>query len=217
MQKEFLGPRNEVLLEGKTDAERVLVFLPGISGLAHSARFAGLVGVAEAAGMACARIALWEGHADGLKMTYDDILERLRRIFMLLADRGVTDVVFVGKSFGGGVALAFQHELISQKILWAPAIDAAEEGNFEIARSTPVGEFEMPFDIILGKDFLSTDETQIDIIHGSADTFCPVENSEHIADRVPNGSLYVFKGADHSFTKPEHAKKLLEMTVNLLQ
>ena len=130
--KQFYGPKNELMLQTSFDMDRCIIFLPGISGGAHGARFLPVDKLAEEDGYACARIALWEGEEDVKEMSYEDIFLKLDELLAELTKLDFLDFMLVGKSFGGGVALAYEHELISRKVLWAPAIGVGEgAGNWE--------------------------------------------------------------------------------------
>lgn len=217
MQKQFFGAKQEILLEANFDIDKVVVFLPGISGKAHSERFAGLAKVAEDAGYACARLKIWDDEAQVQAMTYNEIFAKLDELLGNLKQLGFIEAALVGKSFGGGVALMYEHEMVTQKILWSPAIGVSEdEGNVLQFMNTKLGEIANLLDVIVGETQLSAANTPTSIIHGTGDALIPYRNSEIMA-QLSGASLTLVEGADHSFKDPFHEGKLLELTGNLLQ
>lgn len=213
----FYGPKQEILLLTSFDMDRAIIFLPGISGGAHSARFLPIDKLAEEDGYACARIALWEGEEDVKIMSYDNIFTRLDELFLELEKLDFLDFMLIGKSFGGGVALAYEHPKISSKVLWAPAIGIGEgEGNWAEVKTQSLGEFNNLLDIKLGTNQIKAQNIPIGIVHGTADEAFPVSNSEAIIAACSNGTLKTITGAGHSFKDHEHEVELMALTHQLL-
>lgn len=216
--KQFYGPKNELMLHTSFDMDRAIIFLPGMSGGAHGSRFLPIDKLAEEDGYAAARIALWEGEDDVKEMSYENIFLKLDELIAELTKLDFLDYMLVGKSFGGGVALAYEHELISSKVLWAPAIGVGEgEGNWKDAISTPFSEFDNLLEIEYGADNIAKQNIPIGIIHGTADEVFPVQNSRLIIEAAQNGTLKTIEGAGHSFKDHEHEVELMALTHELLQ
>lgn len=216
--RQFHGPNNELMLLTSFDMDRAIIFLPGMSGAAHSGRYLPVDKLAEEDGYACARIALWEGKEDVTKLSYSKIFSMLDTLLEELEKLDFLDFMLVGKSFGGGVALVYEHELISSKVLWAPAIGVTEgEGNFDANKERLLSEFNNFLDIQVGADWLGKQENPVGIIHGTADEVIPLSNSEALVAGLPNGTLKTIEGANHSFRDHEHEVELLELTHKLLQ
>lgn len=57
-------------------------------------------------------------------------------------------------------------------------------------------------------------ELKILTIHGKEDETIPVADAQSFADRLPGGHICVIDGADHNYSKPEHAEKLIELLVD---
>lgn len=216
--KQFHGTNKEVLLNTSFDMDRLVVFLPGISGGAHSARFIGVEKLADEDGYACARIDLWEGEESLSDKSYEDIFLKLDEFFAEFTKMDFIDVLLVGKSFGGGVALAYEHELISRKVLWAPAIGVGEgEGNWGELKGKKFGEIVDLLDVKLGTEQIAKQSAPIGIIHGTADNVIPLSNSEKIIAAAQNGTLKTIEGAGHSFKEHEEEVELMSLTKSLLQ
>lgn len=216
MEKRFLGPNNEILLEANFDIDRVVIFLPGVSGQAHSRRFAPLAKISEETGYACARLKIWDDSEELENFSFKDIFSKLDELIEILKKQGFVDVVLVGKSFGGGVALLYNNDLITQKILWAPAIGVTVgEGNFVDYIDTKLIEIDNPLDITVDKEQLKGLNIPINIIHGDVDNIIPLHNSEQIV-ALCGGTLEVISEAGHSFKEPAHEKALYEATKKFL-
>jgi hypothetical protein len=54
------------------------------------------------------------------------------------------------------------------------------------------------------------------ILHGTGDRTIPFKESELCASLVKNCELCLIKGADHNFTKPEHAEQLARKVVEFV-
>ena len=216
--KQYYGTNKEVLLDTSFDMDRLVVFLPGISGGAHGARFLGVDKLADEDGYACARIALWEGEESLADKCYEDIFAKLDEFFDEFKQLGFIDVLMIGKSFGGGVVLAYEHEMISRKVLWAPAIGVGEgEGNWDEMKGKKFGEIKDLLDIEVGAARIAAQSAPIGIIHGTADEAFPVSNSEKIIAAAQHGTLKTVEGAGHSFKDHEHETALMALTHELLQ
>lgn len=55
-------------------------------------------------------------------------------------------------------------------------------------------------------------QTPCAIIHGTADTICPVDAAHYLAENLPNAGLYLFPGAGHIpfYTQPDTFTTLLK-------
>lgn len=50
-------------------------------------------------------------------------------------------------------------------------------------------------------------------IHGGLDETIPVEDAHNFAARIPGKRIHVIEGADHNYSKPEHAQELISKLV----
>lgn len=198
--------------------DRVVVFVPGMSGKAHSGRFAWLDQVADDAGYASARVNVWADADELQTLTWQVVQERLVAVLSLLERQGFMDVVLVGKSFGGAVSLLCEHSLISKKILWSPAITCIEQaGNLTDLQTQPLGALEKTTDLSIDTVLASKITVPVKIIHGDADEVIAVENSNRLAAALADGEVNVIAGADHSFKAAAAAAELERLTADYLR
>ncbi len=54
------------------------------------------------------------------------------------------------------------------------------------------------------------------IVHGAEDKTVPLEQSKKAASLIPQCRLEIIKGADHSYSKPEHFQKMLELAADFI-
>lgn len=208
----------EILLEGETVQNgRIVLFLPGISGKVFSERFQPLVDAVCDAGLPIARCEMWQGESDVMANTFAYYHTVLREVVDALVAEGYSAVIAVGKSFGGGLLLSYHDARIEKKILWAPAIGITEVGgNFQDVQTRTLGEAGQLTDITLDAAYVAMDPAAIHIIHGTADTVIPFENSEAVVRAAQHGTLDAIEGADHSYKDPAHEAELLRLTKNYL-
>jgi pimeloyl-ACP methyl ester carboxylesterase len=211
-REEIILSRARLLLEcPESNTSRFVLFLPGISGKAFSSRFDPLAHVVVEQGFKIARLSAWEDESEVHTMSLADLHVILTEALAVLTERGATEVIGIGKSFGGGVLLSFEDSLLARKILWAPAIGISESGNLEQVLSQELGSISQLLDIKLSAERLAHTDTHIAIIHGDADTVMPLLNSEEIV-AAAHGRLTIIPGADHSFKSPEAEAGLLQAT-----
>lgn len=211
--------RSEVLLTKieSSSNEVVVVFLPGISGKAFSERFQPLVNVSLEAGYPIARVSAWESEVDVQAQTYSYFQDAVAEVVDPFLGLGYTQVIAIGKSFGGGLVLSLHHKAIVKKILWAPAIGFTDTETVTRVKDVPLSEIDSLQGIQLSPDYVVADAATINIIHGTADTTFPMETSRKIVSAVVYGSLVEIPDADHSFKTPESERSLLEATRNFLK
>lgn len=218
MQTNFEVSSAQVLIDTpKISTEKIVLFIPGVSGKARSERFLPLLQIVHEAGFAIARIDMWDSEEFLDTLTLEDINNSLNQIISILKDEGYEHAVMIGKSFGGGITLQFENDFINKKILWAPAFGYDIEGNRDTILDTPFGNIAKTSDITLGDTFLASILVPTYFIHGTEDTIIPLSNSELLEAHVPHGTLIQIENADHSFNTPESEEKLMEVTKGLLQ
>ena len=217
MKKEITISHSKILLEeGEFAGDTAVLFLPGISGGAVGERFVPLAEMICAAHLTSVRMHAWEGESDVCTKTLRELYEEIETVVAWLLHNGFEQIVMIGKSFGGGLVLAYEHPQVVQKILWAPAIGIGDEETISTQRDTPLGTITDLLDIHMSLEEVREDDAQICIIHGDMDTVIPLENSKKIIQATENGELRIVKGADHSFKRPEHEAELLQITKELL-
>lgn len=218
MQKELKFGLAEVLVDFPLEqTNTALLFIPGVSGKGRSERFSPLVAVALEKGYAIARVDMWDSPEGLSELSLADILSSLTDVVSGLSEIDLTRIILVGKSFGGGLALAFDHLSIVQKIGWAPAFGVGDSSNILEVATKKFAEFETTREIHLGRAELNACDIPIGIIHGTADESIPIENSREIIASVRKGTLIEIPNADHSFKTPESEEALMNATKGLLQ
>ncbi len=218
MQKNIKVEGAEISLDvPEVGTDTCLLFIPGASGGARTDRFAPLVTVALEKVYAIARIDVWENAEVLNTLTLNRILAVLKDTVSTLQKDGFERIILVGKSMGGGIALIFEHPAVVQKIAWAPAFASADVGNVHDILDTPYGSFERSQDIKIGKSALHAMSVPVGIVHGTADTTIPIENSRDIIAALSQGTLTEIPGADHSFKTEHEERELMEATKGLLQ
>lgn len=194
-----------------------VLFLPGISGGAFTDRFLPLVQACHVAGLAVVRVELWKDSNDASTKSFAGVHEDLLRIIEELKKADYTTFYGIGKSLGGAVMLTLLSPDINKKVLWAPAIGTTESnGTYPECAEKPFSSMMSFADATLDAQLLSTDTAPALFIHGTLDTVIPIDNSRTMASMMPNASLAVIDGADHSYRNPAHEAKVIDATVQFL-
>jgi len=196
--------------------DTVVLFLPGLSGGAFSPRFKNLVDVVLAPGFPIVRVHAWEDATNVESHAWAYYHNVLDEVISNLAERGYVKIIAVGKSFGGGLLLSYQHPSIVKKILWAPAIGIGEDATFDIKMHEKLENVDSFLDLHLNPSHVSADTSAIRIVHGTADTSVPIENSRKIVREARDGKLTEIEDADHSFKSEEEEKELMNATRKFL-
>jgi esterase/lipase len=194
-----------------------VLFVPGMSGKAHSERFEPLVEVCLSAGYPIARLEAWKDPADANTETYAYWQSVVSGAVTTLLEKEFESVIAIGKSFGGGLLLSQPLPGVTKKILWAPAIGFSKtEETLSELREQPPGGYKL-LDIKLTPTLLVQETANIAIVHGDADEVVSATNSRQIVSAVTSGAIAVVSGAGHSFNAPEHERALLEQTSRFLK
>lgn len=207
--------RAKVLLDiPETLSRKVVLFLPGISGGAHSDRFQPLVDASLRKNFAVARIALWEGENDVVKTSPKEIFNELTEVIQFLKEKGYEHFAGVGKSFGGGMMLGYINNTIETKVLWAPYITYVKEHSNLLSIS--FAELDHLSEMSVDLEHLAQFNGPTLFIHGTKDSVIPHENSEILKNASKQAVVELIDGADHSFKNPEHEKELIERTISFI-
>lgn len=212
-------PGGSLLLSSSstTSTDTIVIFVPGMSGKAHSARFQPLVECCISAGLPIARLSAWEGPDDANAKTYSHWQAVVASAVARLQKQGFASIIAVGKSFGGGLLLSQQTPAVTTKILWAPAIGFAAQETLSALRDTASSTYKL-VDLKLSPDLLAKETAHVAIIHGDADEVISVENSRQIIKAVNSGAIDIVADAGHSFNDPAHEEVLMNLTrVHLTQ
>lgn len=217
MKKEIHIGQSKVLLEqGEFADDIAVVFLPGISGGALGARFDGIAEMVCDLGHTSARVHSWDGETDVLPKTLRHFYTEIEGVVSHLIHEGFEEIMMIGKSFGGGLVLAYEHPHVTKKVMWAPAIGVAEEETISSVINTPLGEIKNLLDVCIATEEVREDDAALCIVHGTQDTVIPLSNSEKIIKASSKGVLKLVEGADHSFKDNDHEAALLLLTKNFL-
>lgn len=215
-----IGPHDtKALLDepGNGHPKAVVVFLPGISGGATTDRFKPLVDACLDAGLAIARVDLWQNASDVESKTLTEISADLTSVIDHLSRGYNSPIVLVGKSFGGAIALVNSSHKITARVLWAPAIGAVgANANIDSYRDASLGTLNRLLDITIDGSFLQKIVSPTLIIHGTNDESVPITNSEKLVAMLPQGHLVSISGADHSYREPDHEVAVIGATINFL-
>ncbi len=117
----------------------------------------------------------------------------------------------LAKSFGGRLALEHTPAAVDELVLWAPAVfleggDAVE--TVEIPDEAP-DDAELP---TIEPPVLSEHDHPVTILQGDED-FYTVGSAREIASELPDATVEVVEGGDHSFVGGDPEAETLETTV----
>ena len=213
------GSSSEFLLDTPIKpTETVAVFLPGISGGAFSDRFQPIADACLKAGFAIARIEAWKNADEVESKNLGDIYRDVGYVTTYLHHHGYTNIVGIGKSFGGAVMLLFPSVYITKMVLWAPAVGVVESGaNIGAYTTATLGTLHSLLDLHVDKQILKQKGFPVLIIHGTADENIPFSNSEKIISMLPNAKLVSIEGADHSYKNKVHEDAVIKATMDFLK
>ncbi len=212
------GSNTQYLTEVPEKAtDTAIIFLPGISGGVFTDRFLPLVQASLVAGLAIARVELWKNSDDANTKSFANVHADLLRIIEELKKAGYTTLYGIGKSLGGAIMLTLQSPDITKKVLWVPAIGApADSGTYTQLMQEPLSSLASVTDVTLDVQFLSLETTPTLFIHGTLDKVIPIDNSRTMVSMMPNASLAIIDGADHSYKNPAHEAQVIDATVQFL-
>lgn len=128
-----------------------------------------------------------------------------------LVARGYDRVGAVGKSFGGRIALRHCPDTVDELVLWAPAVflaggDAVE--TVEVPDEAP-DDADLP---AIDASSLADHDRPVTILQGDED-FYTAESARELAAELPDATVHVVEGADHSFVGGDPEAETVETTV----
>jgi pimeloyl-ACP methyl ester carboxylesterase len=197
------------LPEGEGD--HGVVLLPGANHTAFDdAVFDRLAAAAADAGIQFLRYQTWDSGEDLSAKPRDERYAEVDAALEHLDERGCSRVSLAGKSIGGAIALQHAPDRADELVLWAPALFL--EGGDVLA------ELEVPEDAepatISAADLADVD-VPVDVLQGDEDAI-PVANARELAAEIPDASVHVVEGADHSFIGGDPEDRTVETTIELL-
>lgn len=193
-----------------TNTDKVMLFVPGISGEVFTSKYDILVEKCLKKGVDIVRMQSWQDMNELEEKNIQIVSEEIDTVIQYLKDKKYSSIVGVGKSFGGAMMLIRNHPSISKLILWAPAMGVvAGRSNLEEISSTKFSEMKSLSEINLDKEFLSKIAIPVRIIHGTADQSVPIDNSKKLVEMLPHAELVEIKDMDHSYKTLEEEKRVV--------
>lgn len=193
------------------DSDHGVVLLPGANHTAFDdAVFDRLARAAADDGLLFLRYQTWaDGEALSAKPE-SELYAEVDAALEFLDERGCSRISLVGKSIGGAVALQYVPERVDEMVLWAPAL-FLEGGNVLAELDVPDGADPAT----IGASELSDVAVPVDILQGDEDNL-PVANARELAAEIPDASVHVIEGADHSFIGGDPETAAIDATLALL-
>ena len=152
------------------------------------------------------RFNAWEDQEALEDLSVTEIHERLYELIDEIGGK----VHIIWKSFWWGITLLSHHPNISKMTLLSPAIGIWDTcmDVFRWVQDFKKRVTDLDVLRILEKD-IAWITIPIHLIHGTADTTIPLQNSEDILKRLSNGEMSVIEGANHSFSDSQHEWALI--------
>lgn len=198
-------------------SDTAAVLLPGANHGPYGDVFDRLAEELAAAGVALLRFESW-GDDEALPALdgkdREHVLAEFDAAVAYLTDQGYDRVGAVAKSFGGRLALGHCPEAVEELVLWAPA--AFLEGG-EAVESVELPD-EAPDDAELptmAASSLADHDHPVTILQGDED-FYTAEGARELAAELPDATVAVLEGGDHSFVGGDPEREAVERTVECL-
>lgn len=179
----------------------------------------------------------WNGYGATPDVTLTKAYDSLDLMIRLVQEKGEENIVLLGSSFGGLLAmrgaachkdikgLVLKSAVIEPKRFWRQRIRNNERGIRSIAHWQKEGVLDFKFgvedyklDFEFWRDIYEHDtlaearniSCPTMIIHGEDDTSIPLEQSEHIS-RITNEPISIVPGADHAYSGEEQQKAMKKL------
>ena len=186
-----------------------------------------------------------ESSGNDYEMTATKEVQDLEETIKMLNNKGYTEVVVLGASFGGSIISLMNYdnfETVKGLICWYGAIDylatieeesffskdhkkiAEEKGYYEI-KSQRTGKifrlglplFEEVYSIVPYKKLIDVD-LPIIFVHGLADDMVPYELSVRVSRLCKNSKLELIENGNHTFNNDEQAlNKAIDVSINFVK
>lgn len=193
-----------------------LILIPGASGGALSSRYDPVAMRVRQRGYALLRFESWKNAGTLGRKTLRDIRVEMDAFIHHLLACGYRKIGLIGKSLGGGLALASRNPHVRCMVLWAPAIGLAPRNNLERWMGRPLRDAEDFTDIALDQTLLKQHHIPIAIIQGTQDEVVSLQHAHALAASLPRAEVITVDGADHSFTAAPHQEQLIRKTLAFL-
>lgn len=159
------------------------------------------------------RLNAWKDANEISKLTLQDIFSALDSAVEELESKGTDKIFVIGRSFGGGMALARASDRVHRYVLWAPAIGIGAESNIAQVSMKPLSNIKSFSDIVISSKDIPN--TEMLIIHAKNDPIVSPHNSKSITSHGKSATLKLFPAGGHSFDK--HEERLIAETVRFLK
>jgi pimeloyl-ACP methyl ester carboxylesterase len=187
------------------DQEKLVIFLPGVSGRSCADVYDFMEDIAKKARYSLVRMDFsFQQYKDQESYTIKDCAKDVENLLQHLKKNDqhkLTHIAIVAKSFGALVA-HFINIDIEKLVLIGPDITLKEESPEKIL-SVSLASLNLK-DLFINKENLEDCLTLI--IHGDEDEVINVSNSKNVCDAKQNYYLRILHGAKHSFFRPKDIK-----------
>lgn len=203
MATECKSPRYTMKIHYQEDNNHaLLIFIPGVSGGIVSEKYAEFMAQALSHGYDFLGIQGWEDGSDFGKRNLLELINEIEHVVRAHSKK-YREIMLVGKSIGGTLALFVKNKKLSRKVLWAPYL------SIQMTKRRPITVDEI-IEKGIPSSILERMNTPTIIIHGSKDNVASLKVSRMLAGILPDAALITMIGANHSFT--HHQKNLFRKT-----
>ncbi|OGK41508.1 hypothetical protein A2954_00710 [Candidatus Roizmanbacteria bacterium RIFCSPLOWO2_01_FULL_37_12] len=209
----------------------IVILVHGFHSSKNTKSFGLLRELLEKKNISTFRIDIWgHGESEGLfeNITISEAVDDILQAIKFLKEQGYKKIGLLGSSFGGNASIMAASKTNDLVFLTLKS-PVSDYGGYYEKEFTPDqikdwkvkgytyradGEDNLKlnysfYDDIknnLGYDVASQIKIPTLIVHGDADPVVPVEQSVKTSKLIPNCKLVLIKGADHTYTNPDHFK-----------
>ena len=194
------------------DKDRLIIFLPGVSGNAMTDRFKHLEEIATFTGFSMARMDFQFQQYKDESLTINDCIRDVNSLLEYLKRRDINhakEIVIIAKSFGGLIYQLLNIK-IDKAILLAP---------FFILKDNDMKYINIPLKDLSSERYLDKKvlkDVPTLIIHGIKDVIIKVDNSLEISKQNTRYQLLKIN-TDHSFNETETQKTIVKNSIKFIQ
>ena len=181
------------------------------------------------------------GESDGIfeEITTSEAVDDIQNAIRFLKESGYKKIGLVGSSFGGmaSIITASKTDALYALALKSPVSDYLglihsredeqeikkwkEKGVIEVAGvdgETRTLKYSFYEEAQKVKAYEAAQKIKVPalIVHGNDDETVPIEQSRKTASLIENCRLEIIEGADHTYSKPEHFDKMLDLIAEFI-
>ncbi|MFH1275744.1 MAG: hypothetical protein ABIH82_01395 [Candidatus Woesearchaeota archaeon] len=186
-----------ILTEAK-ESKKVVIYLPGISGDVFNQKYDVFPELFKEAGFCFLRYNFWHNRVEFSQLSISSIHQELDKVIYYLKEKGFTEISLLGKSFGGGIALAYRNPEVKSMVLWSQAFGIEESGTIREWINKPLQGFKSTLNISFDKKFFQDLIIPIGLLHGTLDEKVPPENSKKLLKILLQANLVILPATKHS-------------------